>query len=209
MALDLPAFERPTNAISATEGRGSSRGSCTDRAKAALARASAVKSRSLPRGFSMRFVPLLPGVIALVYASALSAADAPAKRGLERGRQLATTVCAACHGADGRATAPTNPNLAGQHADYIAAQLAAFKAGARPSPIMVGMAAPLTPEDMQAVGAYYASQKPVESVARDKALVPRGEKLWRAGLKNVSAPACAGCHGAAGHRIPSHHPHLP
>lgn len=156
----------------------------------------------------MRFAPLLPAVIALVYASALSAADAPAKPDLERGRQLATTVCGACHGADGHATAPTNPNLAGQHADYIAAQLAAFKSGARPSPIMVAMAAPLTPEDMQAVGAYYASQKPVESMAHDKALVQRGERLWRAGLKNVSAPACAGCHGAQGHGIPSQYPRL-
>jgi cytochrome c553 len=156
----------------------------------------------------MRFVPLLPGVIALVYASALSAADAPAKPDMERGRQLATTVCAACHGADGRGTAPTNPNLAGQHAGYIATQLAAFKSGARPSPIMQGMAAPLTPEDIQAVAAYFESQKPVESVAHDKALAMRGEKLWRAGLKNVQAPACAGCHGAAGHGIPAQYPRL-
>src|SRR2546421_12115363 len=105
MTLDLPALERPAKAISATEGRGSSWGSCTDSAYAAFARASAVKSRSLSRGLSMRFVPLLAGVMALVYASALSAADAPAKPDLERGRQLATTVCGACHGADGRATA--------------------------------------------------------------------------------------------------------
>ena len=156
----------------------------------------------------MRLATGLTGFIALVYAGLLSAADAPAKPDLERGKQLATTVCAACHGADGRATAPANPNLAAQHADYIAAQLAAFKSGARPSPIMQGMAAPLTPEDMLGVGAYYASQKPVESMARDKALAQRGEKLWRAGVKGVNVPACAGCHGAAGHGIPSQYPRL-
>ena len=156
----------------------------------------------------MRLATGLTGFIALVYAGLLSAADAPAKPDLERGKQLATTVCAACHGADGRATAPANPNLAAQHADYIAAQLAAFKSGARPSPIMQGMAAPLTPEDMQSVGAYYASQKPVESMARDKAIAQRGEKLWRAGVKGVNVPACAGCHGAAGHGIPAQYPRL-
>jgi cytochrome c553 len=146
--------------------------------------------------------------MSLVYAGALFAADAPAKPDLERGKQLATTVCGACHGADGRGTAPTNPNLAGQHADYIVTQLAAFKSGARSSPIMQGMAAGVTPEDAAAVGAYYASQKPVESMARDKALAQRGEKLWRAGIKGVNAPACAGCHGAAGHGIPAQYPRL-
>ena len=156
----------------------------------------------------MRLATGLTGFIALVYAGLLSAAAAPAKPDLERGKQLATTVCAACHGADGRATAPANPNLAAQHGDYIAAQLAAFKSGARPSPIMQGMAAPLTPEDMQSVGAYYASLKPVESMARDKALAQRGEKLWRAGIKGLNLPACAGCHGAAGHGIPSQYPRL-
>ena len=155
----------------------------------------------------MRLATGLTGFIALVYAGALCAADA-APADLERGKQLATTVCAACHGSDGRGTAPPNPNLAAQHADYIAAQLAAFKSGARQNPIMQGMAAPLTPEDMRSVGAYYASQKPVESLARDKALAQRGEKLWRAGLKGVNVPACAGCHGAAGHGIPSQYPRL-
>jgi len=148
------------------------------------------------------------GFMSLVYAGAVCAADAPAKPDLERGKQLATTVCAACHGADGRGTAPTNPNLAGQHAEYIATQLAAFKSGARPSPIMQGMAAGVSPEDAAAVGAYYASQKPVESMAKDKALAQRGEKLWRAGMKGVNAPACAGCHGAAGHGIPAQYPRL-
>jgi cytochrome c553 len=95
-----------------------------------------------------------------------------------------------------------------QQTDYIAAQLTAFKAGTRPSPIMQGMAAGLSPEDMKSVGAYYSSQKPVESMAHDKALALRGEKLWRGGIKGINAPACAGCHGAAGHGIPAQYPRL-
>ena len=110
----------------------------------------------------MRVPAALAGFMALVYASLAGAAAAPApeKPDLARGRQIATTVCAACHGPDGNSTVPANPKLAGQHADYVAAQLAAFKAGTRPSPIMQGMAAPLTPEDMLNVGAYFQSQKP-------------------------------------------------
>ncbi|MEO7742666.1 MAG: c-type cytochrome [Usitatibacter sp.] len=143
-----------------------------------------------------------------MYAS-VAAADAHAPQpDPQRGKQLATTVCAACHGADGNSTAPANPNLAGQHGGYIALQLAAFKSGARPNPIMQGMAAGLSPEDMRSVGAYYETQKPAAGQARDKALVQRGQQIWRAGVKATGVPACAGCHGAAGHGIPVQYPRL-
>ena len=157
----------------------------------------------------MRVLTGLAAAIALVYASIAGAAETAApKADLERGKQVATTVCAACHGADGISTAPANPHLAGQHAEYIAAQLAAFKSGARPSPIMAGMAAGLSPEDMANIGAWYQSQKPAASVARDKNLALRGQQIWRGGVKSTAVPACAGCHGAAGKGIPSQYPRL-
>lgn len=157
----------------------------------------------------MRFLTGFAGLMTLVYASVAAAASpAPAKPDAERGKQIATTVCAACHGPVGLSTAPTNPNLAGQHGAYIAAQLAAFKSAARPSPIMQGMAASLSPEDMRNVGAYFEMQKPAESTARDKALAARGQEIWRGGIKNLGVPACAGCHGAAGHGIPAPFPRL-
>lgn len=151
-----------------------------------------------------------PGLMALVYAgTAAATASAPAaKPDMARGQQIATTVCAACHGPSGISAVPANPHLAGQSGDYIAAQLAAFKSGARPNPIMQGMAAGLTPEDMRAVGAYYQSQKPAQGLARDKALALRGQQIWRGGLKAVGIPACAGCHGAAGAGIPVQYPRL-
>ncbi|HEX3096893.1 MAG TPA: c-type cytochrome [Usitatibacter sp.] len=146
----------------------------------------------------------------LVYAGLSTAAEnaAPAKPDVARGKQIASTVCVACHGADGNSVVPTNPVLAGQNADYIAAQLAAFKSGARPSPIMQGMAAPLSPEDMRNVGAWFESQKPVGHFAHDKALAERGQQIWRSGVKATDVPACAGCHGAAGHGIPAQYPRL-
>jgi cytochrome c553 len=158
----------------------------------------------------MRVLTGFAGLMALVYASVAPAAETAAaqKPDLERGKQLATTVCAACHGVDGRSVAPTNPHLAGQHGDYIALQLAAFKSGARPSPIMQGMAAGLTPEDMRSVGAYFEAQKPVEAFAHDPALALRGQQVWRGGIKGINLPACAGCHGPAGHGNPAQNPRL-
>lgn len=158
----------------------------------------------------MRVFTGFAGLMALVYASAAAAAaPAPApKADLERGKQLATTVCAACHGPDGNSPAPANPILAGQHGGYVAAQLANFKSGARPSPIMQGMAAGLSPEDMLSLGAYFETQKPAPRFARDKALAERGRTIWRSGIKAAGVPACAGCHGAAGHGIPTQYPRL-
>ena len=141
--------------------------------------------------------------------AALAAAPAAGpKVDLERGKQLATTVCAACHGADGVSAIPANPVLAGQHGGYVANQLAAFKSGARASPIMQPMAAPLSPEDMASVGAYYERQKAPERVARDAALVKRGQQIWRGGVRGIGVPACAGCHGANGAGIPIQYPRL-
>lgn len=156
----------------------------------------------------MRSLKGFAGLIALVYASIAPAAETQAKPDLERGKQIAGTVCVACHGADGNSTQPVNPILASQNAGYIAAQLAAFKSGARTSPIMQGMAASLSPEDIRNVAAWFESQKQSPSIARDKALALRGQQLWRAGIKNLGVPACAGCHGAAGHGIPVQYPRL-
>ena len=158
----------------------------------------------------MRALMGLAGVMVLVYAGLSPAAEspAPAKPDVARGKQIASTVCVACHGADGNSVVPTNPVLAGQNADYIAAQLAAFKSGARPSPIMQGMAAGLSPEDMRNLGAYFETQKPAERMARNKASVARAQQIWRSGIKSLGVPACAGCHGAGGHGIPAQYPRL-
>ncbi len=158
----------------------------------------------------MRAFTGFAGVMLVVYASLSAAADsaAPAKPDLARGKQIASTVCAACHGADGNSVSPANPILAGQHAGYIVAQLAAFKSGARPSPIMQGMAAGLSPDDMRSVAAWFDAQKPAPHFAHDKALVARGQEIWRAGVKATDVPACAGCHGPAGQGIPPQYPKL-
>jgi cytochrome c553 len=84
---------------------------------------------------------------------------------IEAGKQLATTVCAACHGPSGISVSDTVPNLAGQRARYIEAQLKFFKDGTRKEPgtvsraaIMNAIAAQLSPEEIANVGAYFESQ---------------------------------------------------
>ena len=150
---------------------------------------------------------------------ALAQSPAPApKIDLVKGQQTAAQVCVACHAADGNSSSPANPKLAGQHADYVAKQLANFKvkAGAKEAErggaqaaAMAGFAAALTPEDMRNVAAWYASQnlKPA-SAKTNRATLALGEKIYRGGIAEKSVPACAGCHSPNGAGIPAQYPRL-
>ncbi len=108
-----------------------------------------------------------------------------------------SAVCVACHNPDGNSTNPAYPKLAGQSADYLTKQLVEFKSGARVNPIMVGMVAALTPQDMEDLSAYFASQQ-IARGAADPALAPAGEALFRGGNLTSGVSACMACHGAAG-----------
>ena len=71
-----------------------------------------------------------------------------------------STVCAACHGANGVSIIPNYPNLAGQKEAYIVAQLKAFKSGERKganSAIMAPMAAGLSDQAMADLAAFFSS----------------------------------------------------
>ena len=125
-----------------------------------------------------------------------------------KAQQIASQVCAACHGADGNSVAAANPNLAGQDADYITLQLAHYKAGIRVNPTMQAMAATLSDADMGALGAFFAQQKPKGLAARDPALVKSARQLWRGGDAANGVPACAACHSPTGAGIPKNYPRL-
>jgi cytochrome c553 len=96
----------------------------------------------------------------LVLALALSLAGMVNAADREAGKKKAAEVCAACHGADGnKPSDPTQPVLAGQHADYLARALTDYKIGRRNNPIMKGFAAPLSNKDIENLAAWFASQK--------------------------------------------------
>lgn len=134
-------------------------------------------------------------------------ASAHAAGGNVAAGQAKAAMCAACHGADGNGGAdPTWPKLAGQDPDYIAKQLADFKAGGRKNAIMSGMAAPLSAADMKNLGAYYASLKIKPGSAKDAQLAKLGEKVYRGGNATMGVSACMSCHGPSGHGIPPRFP---
>jgi cytochrome c553 len=97
----------------------------------------------------------LPISIAIVLAAAALGAQAA---DIAAGKAKAETVCAACHGADGNSQNPQYPILAGQHPDYIQKALRDYKSGARSNAIMAGMAATLSPADVENVAAWFSSQ---------------------------------------------------
>jgi cytochrome c553 len=140
--------------------------------------------------------------------AALAEEPAAAKHDPAKAKQIVDTVCAACHGADGNSPTPANPNLAGQGADYITLQLQHFKSGVRANPIMAGMVAALSPEDMRALGLYFAQQTPkiVGTTERDLALA--GQQIYRGGNIATGVPACAACHSPEGVGIPSRYPRV-
>lgn len=148
----------------------------------------------------MKTLLVLVSVLAATLALPAFAADA---------QTTATTVCAACHGPDGNSFNGDWPKLAGQHPQYTAAQLAAFRCAATGKPdkcvgrssgnsaLMVGQAANLTDADIAALADYYAKQTIKPGVA-SAALAAKGEKLYRGGNPTSAVPACTACHGPDG-----------
>ncbi len=88
---------------------------------------------------------------------------------LAKGKQLADSQCAACHGPAGNQPIdPSYPRLAGQYADYLAKVLVDYQKGKRKNAIMGGMAKPLSKADIANVSAYYASVPGVLSDQKPK-----------------------------------------
>jgi cytochrome c553 len=80
---------------------------------------------------------------------------------LWRGGNAASGVpaCGGCHGPAGAGMPAQYPRIAGQYAEYIAAQLKAFRDGARandPNGMMRGVTARMTEREIRAVAEYAA-----------------------------------------------------
>src|SRR5438552_8867625 len=149
----------------------------------------------------------------VVCASPLAAAEPAAKADSAKGQSIANKVCAACHGADGNSPTSANPKLASQVPEYLQKQLANFKPAAgkkaeRENPIMGGMVAGLSVEDMRDVAAYYAAQRAMPGAVKNQEALALGRKIWRGGDMSKGLPACAACHGASGASLPAQNPRL-
>ena len=155
-------------------------------------------------------------VLAALMAASLSvfsAEEAKIKPDLAKGKAIAETVCVACHGVDGNSPTSANPILAGQGSEYLFKQLSEFKASGdkpavRNNPIMAGMTAALSTEDMKSLALYFSQQKINPATSTNEKLVATGKILWRKGDFDRGVPACAGCHGPTGAGIPAQYPRL-
>ena len=100
----------------------------------------------------MRLAFVVSMLVVLAWGNALAAGDA------EKGKQKAAQVCGACHGPEGnKPSAPDQPVLAGQYPDYLVQALSDYKSGRRNNPIMKGMVATLSDQDIEDVSAYFSS----------------------------------------------------
>jgi cytochrome c553 len=146
-------------------------------------------------------------------AHASDAAKSAPKGDAAKGKEIGSTVCAGCHGPDGNGTAPTNPKLAGQHAEYLFKQMKNFKgadgkAPERVDPIMNGMIAAYDENQMRDLAAWFTTLKQNGEEAKAKETIAVGQKLYRAGDASKGLPACAACHGPTGTGLPAQFPRI-
>lgn len=152
---------------------------------------------------------LMAAVLAAPAFPAFSAgAAAPAKADLAKGEASYSTVCVACHAADGNSSIAENPKLAQQHPEYLVKQLQEFKSGKRASAVMQGFASMLEEQDMKNIAAWLATKPAKPGEATDKALVALGERIYRGGIADRNIAACAACHSPNGAGIPAQYPRL-
>jgi len=141
---------------------------------------------------------VVSGVFALAVMIATPAPAADAAGDQRRAEAIVGERCSLCHGKGGESASPVYPRLAGQHAEYVARQLADFKSGKRKSETMKPQAEPLTAEEMVALGAYFEQRKAVGRRAQDGELVLVGKYIFEQGNRFSGLPACASCHGPKG-----------
>lgn len=154
----------------------------------------------------------------MVVGFAVAAQGAAAAGDAAAGEGKAAT-CAACHGADGNSPTPMFPKLAGLGEKYLLKQLMDIKAGDRVVPEMTGLLDSMSEQDMADIAAFFDS-KPMQLSGSTELTVKvgsgievdglkLGEKVYRAGVASVGAPACTGCHSPRGQgNAPAGYPRL-
>lgn len=143
-----------------------------------------------------------------VLLGVLAFAGAQAQQGDAQAGAQKTTICAACHGADGNSLVAMYPKLAGLGEKYLYKQLQDIKTGVRPVPEMTGMLTPFSDQDLADLAAYYASQELQLSGAQEMEVrvnsgemvdaLALGRNIYRFGNPETGVAACSGCHSPTG-----------
>ena len=138
---------------------------------------------------------LAGAVISALCVGSLVAAE---KVDLAKAEEIVSGRCFLCHGLEGESASPVFPRLAGQHADYVARQLADFKSGKRKSDTMKPQAEELTLAEMKAIGVFFENKKFGGRPAKDAELLAVGRFVYNRGNQFTGLPSCASCHGPKG-----------
>ena len=149
----------------------------------------------------MKLSPLF-ALVGLALANSPIQAESLIDGSIEAGKAKAIT-CNACHGIEGNSSSALWPNLAGQNAPYLVAQLNAFKDGTRSDPLMSSQVLSLSDEDIANLAVYFESLPAAAQPVADPKLLERGEALYRGGNQEDKASACLACHGPTGRGNPA------
>ncbi len=129
-----------------------------------------------------------------------AAASAPAA--VNPYAQRFATLCATCHGANGRSDMPGTPVLAGQHSFYTITQLFLFREGRRDNEAMTAVAKTMKDADMRGfadfIGTLPAVPPPAPAQPPDAARMRHGQEL-------AQQHRCFFCHGndfSGGQQVP-------
>lgn len=104
------------------------------------------------------------------------------------------SVCAACHGADGRSDLAGTPVLAGQYSLYTITQLFLFREGRRTNAAMVAVAKSMTDNDLRGYSDFIGTLAPVP--APTPAAPPDAGRMNKAQVL-AQQHKCVYCHGTA------------
>lgn len=144
--------------------------------------------------------------LSLLACTAVTAAAPGAD--IARGKEVAATVCVACHAADGNSGIPKYPRLAGQMPNYVEKHLRDIKDGKRKwgnaeeMRVAPGIST-LTEQQIRDVSAFYSTQYGKAGEVHPKENPELGAKLFRGGLAEKGIPACMSCHGPNGAGMPA------
>ena len=135
-------------------------------------------------------------------AAGVSAASAAGAANAAVYAERFRTVCAACHGADGRSDMPGTPVLAGQYSLYVITQLFLFREGRRNNEAMIALAKPMKDADLRGFSDFIGTLPPVPAPA--PAAPPDAVRMSK-GQALAQQHKCTFCHGtdlAGGQQVP-------
>src|SRR4030095_1276979 len=116
--------------------------------------------------------------------------------------QRFATLCATCHGANGRSDMPGTPALAGQHSFYAITQLFLFREGRRSNEAMTAVAKQMSDPTLRGFSDFIATLPPV---AAPPPATPPDAARMKKGADLARQHKCLFCHGAdfaGGQQVP-------